>query len=172
MGLLRLLSRRYVTHPPPDVEPRNVVEVRAALLALNGPDVPWVVRDGAAEGVHFVAEWRLAEPVGRNFFVRHQLTRTLTIRMRLVPQANEVEAIEEHREVSRVGNPPRLAVGSKWGRGPARTVSRQWVIERGSDGRRRLRQSFSYDSNDMKGPVQQTVLDAGWSWRSLLSKNF
>lgn len=149
-----------------------MVEVRAALVALNGPEVPWVVRDGAVEGAHFVAEWRLSEPVGRNFFTQHQLKRTLRIRMRLVPQAHEVEAIEEHREVSYVGNPPRIWAGSKWGRGPAWTISKQWVLERGDDGRRRFRQTFVYDSNHMKGPIQQTVLDAGWAWRSLLTKNF
>lgn len=40
-------------------------EVRAALLALGGPEVPWAVRDGAAEGAGLVAEWRIREPAWR-----------------------------------------------------------------------------------------------------------
>ncbi|GAA2101876.1 hypothetical protein GCM10009801_75500 [Streptomyces albiaxialis] len=173
MGLLRLLFKRsYAKRPPEGVDPCSSEEVRAALLGLNGPDVPWAVRDGTPEGADLVAEWRLAEPAGRNFFIRHQLDRTLTIRMRLSAEEREVHAIEEQREVTWAGDPPRAQVGRQWSRGPARTVSKKWAIERGPDGRRRLRESFSFDSADMKQPVQDVVLKAGWAWRSVVPKDF
>ncbi|WP_241266355.1 hypothetical protein [Streptomyces boncukensis] len=112
------------------------------------------MRDGAPEGADFVAEWRLA----------NRVVRTLTIRMLLLPEEHEVLAIEEQHEVS--------AYRQQWGRGPARTVRKEWTLERGADGRRHFRESFSFDSADMTQCVLDTVLQAGWTWRSLLSKDF
>ncbi|MFE5022543.1 hypothetical protein ACFRAO_04195 [Streptomyces sp. NPDC056656] len=57
MGLFdKLTGTRY---PDAGVIPRPAGEVRAALLAINGPDVPYVVRNGTpAEGADLVAESR------------------------------------------------------------------------------------------------------------------
>jgi len=176
MGLFRLLRlpgfREEVKHPAQGVEPRPVEEVKAALFGLNGPDVPWAVRDGASEGADLVAEWRLAEPAFQHFFRLRQLTRALTIRMRFFPEEREVRAIEEQWEVTWFGDPPRVKVGHQASRGPGRTWSKDWTVERGPDGRRRLQESFSFDSADMKRPVRSVVLEQGWVWRSLLSGDF
>lgn len=50
-----LFDRLTGTKRPADgVVPRPAAEVRAALLGLNRPDVPYVIRDGRAEGVELV----------------------------------------------------------------------------------------------------------------------
>lgn len=74
-------------HPGRGISPRSEQEVRAALLAVSGPEVPYRVRGATPEeGVGPVAEWRITEPAMRPFFVRTQLDRTLKTRMRLVPE--------------------------------------------------------------------------------------
>ncbi|MEV0634907.1 hypothetical protein AB0I77_08050 [Streptomyces sp. NPDC050619] len=45
-------------YPDSGVAPRSAEEVRAALLAINGPGVPYVVRDGTSSG-------RASTPAGR-----------------------------------------------------------------------------------------------------------
>ncbi|WP_326606707.1 hypothetical protein [Streptomyces sp. NBC_01800] len=69
MGLFdRLTSTK---RPSSGVAPRSAEEVRAALLAINGPDVPYRVRNATPkEGDGLVAEWRILEPALRTFFVR------------------------------------------------------------------------------------------------------
>ncbi|MEV6398038.1 hypothetical protein AB0M39_25245 [Streptomyces sp. NPDC051907] len=150
MGLFdKMTGTRY---PGAHVAPRSAAEVRAALLAVNRPGVPYVVRDSTAkEGADLVAVWRVEE-----------LKLTLKIRMRIVPARREVRALDEQWEAK---NGER-----SYGRGPARTVSRQWTYERGPDGRRHKVESFRFDSRDMKNPLQAAVLNAGWTWRGVLFK--
>ncbi|APU40039.1 hypothetical protein [Streptomyces sp. TN58] len=61
----------------------------------------------------------------------------------------------------------RLAVTRASGSGPSMTVSREWTYEKGSDGRRRKVETFRFDSRDMKNPLRDTVLGAGWTWRGV-----
>ncbi|MFI8873666.1 hypothetical protein [Streptomyces sp. NPDC055243] len=94
MGLFDKLTG--TRHPDSGVAPRTADEVRAALLAVNGPDVPYRVRNGTpAESADLVAEWRIMEPAWHTFFVRSQLDRTLKTRMRLVPDSHEVRTVDE-----------------------------------------------------------------------------
>lgn len=166
---MRLFDKLTGTQRPADgVAPVAAEEVRAALLSLNSPDVPYVIRDGGADGADLVAEWRLAEPVWHNFFVRSQLSRAVRIRMRLVQEDHEVRAVEEQWEVVRVGNPPRLKISGQYSRGPDRTVTRTWTIERGSSGRLQATETFRFDGSDLRDPLRNAVLDSGWTWRGLL----
>ncbi|MBT2392397.1 hypothetical protein J7E87_23970 [Streptomyces sp. ISL-1] len=170
MGLMDKL--RGTKRPPRGVEPCPAEDVVAALLGLNGPDVPWVVRDGTDEGADFVAEWRVEEPTWQSFFASRQVNRTLRIRLLLIPKLHEVQAIEEQWAVSWAAGPASASLSREWGRGPGRRVTKTWTIGRGSDGRLQATESYHFDSNDMKRPVQNAVLEAGWTWRGVLSKSF
>ncbi len=93
MGLFDKLNG--TKHPCGDVPPQPAEDVKRALLGLNGPDVPYVVRYGADEGAHLVAEWRLMEPAWQSFFASSQMSRRIRIRMRLDPGSHEVRVLEE-----------------------------------------------------------------------------
>lgn len=167
---MRLFDKLTGTrHPGAGVAPRPAGEVRAALLGLNGPDVPYVVRNGTpSEGADLVAEWRIREPAWHSFFARAQLSRTLKIRMRLVPEDQEVRALDEQQEVTWVGDTPRLAPSREYSRGQVTTVSREWTIERGAGGRLRMTEERHFDAAEMKGPLRDAVLGAGWTWRGVV----
>jgi hypothetical protein len=53
-------------------------------------------------------------------------------------------------------------------RGQVRTVSRRWTVERGADGDIRWTEDFRFDSGELKTPLQEAVLAAGWTWRGVL----
>lgn len=166
MGLFDKLTG--TKHPAHGAVPGPAEEVRAALLGLSRPDVPYLVRDGAADGADLVAEWRMAEPAWQTLFIESQLTRAVRIRMRLVQEDHEVRALEEQWEVTRLGNPPRLAVSSKYSRGPDRAVSRRWTIERGESGRLEATEAFRFDAAELRNPLRNAVLKSGWTWRGLV----
>ena len=151
--------------PGSDVAPHAAEDVRAALLSLNGPDVPYVVRDGAPEGADLVAEWRLMEPAWRPFFARTQLSRRIRVRMRLVPAGHVVRALDEHWKVKWVEGVP---VSREYGRGPVSTKSKQWTVGRGAEGGLEMTETFSFDSSDLKDPLRDAVLRAGWTWRGVV----
>ncbi|MFE7157367.1 hypothetical protein [Streptomyces sp. NPDC057636] len=169
MGLFDKLTG--TRHPDAGVIPRPAAEVRAALLAINGPDVPYVVRNGTpAERADLVAEWRVLEPAWRTFFSRSQLSRTLKTRMRLDAESHEVRALDEQCEVTWVGDTPGLARSREYSRGQVTTVSRQWEVEPGPDGRLHKTEVFRFDPAQMKVPLRDAVLGAGWTWRGVVFK--
>ncbi|WP_190195945.1 hypothetical protein [Streptomyces djakartensis] len=166
MGLFDKLTG--TKHPDDGVAPLPATEVHAALLGVNRADAPYVVRDGAAEDADLVAEWRMAEPAWQTFFVASQLTRAVRIRMRLVPENHEVRVLEESWEVTRVGNPPQLKISGAYSRGPDRTVSSRYKVERGDSGGFEATETFRFDSSELRDPLQSVVLKSGWTWRSVI----
>lgn len=167
MGFLdKLTGTKY---PDSGVAPLPTMEVRAALLALNDTGVPFGVRNAhPAEKADLVAQWRVMEPAVGSALSRKQLERTLKIRMRLVPATREVRTLDEQWTVTWAGDSPRRAVSREYGRGPVPMVAKEWTYERGPDGRRRKVETFSFDTRDMKNPLRNAVLDAGWTWRGVL----
>jgi hypothetical protein len=165
MGLFDKLTG--TKRPADGITPLSADEVHAALLRLNSPDVPYVIRAGTEEDADLVAEWRLLEPAWRTFFVRTQLSRVFKVHMRLVPEKNEVRTLDQQFEVDWVGDTPRLAVAAEVQRGQVRTVSKQRTLSRNEEGNRE--ETFSFDSNDLKDPLQSVVLKSGWIWRGVIS---
>ncbi|MGW2642236.1 hypothetical protein [Streptomyces sp. NPDC001348] len=166
MGLFdRLTGTKY---PTEGISPVPREELRTALLGLNRPDVPYVIRYGGGEQCDLLAEWRLQEPAWQNFFVRSQISHAVRIRMRLAHKEHEVRALEEQWELSRVGSPTTLQVESKYTRGPSRTVSRRWTVGRGESGRLEATETFSFDSAELREPLRNTVLESGWTWRGVV----
>ncbi|KPI05824.1 hypothetical protein OK074_4314 [Actinobacteria bacterium OK074] len=165
MGLFDKLTG--TKHPADGIAPLSAGEVHAALLGLNSPDVPYAIRDGRDEGADLVAEWRILEPAWRTFFLRTQLSRMFKVHMRLVPEKNEVRALDQQCEVDWVGDTPRVALSSEVQRGQVKTVSKRWSLSRDEDGS--LEETFSFDSDDLKNPLQSAVLEAGWTWRGVIS---
>ncbi|WP_328355623.1 hypothetical protein OG800_15180 [Streptomyces sp. NBC_00445] len=167
MGLFDKLTG--TKHPADGVAPRSAAEVHAALIGLNRPDVPYVIRDGIAEGADLVAEWRLLDPAWQTFFVRTQVSRVFQVRMRLVPEKQEVRSLDQQYEVTWVGDTPSLAIAAEAQSGQMQTVSKRWTLGGGENGGSEANETFSFDSSDLKNPLQDAVLGAGWTWRGVVT---
>ncbi|MDX3669897.1 hypothetical protein [Streptomyces europaeiscabiei] len=167
MGLFDKLTG--TKRPADSVAPRSAAEIQAALLGLNSPDVPYVIRDGRAEGADLVAEWRILDPAWQTFFVRAQVSRIFQVRMRLVSEKNEVRSLDQQYEVTWVGDTPRLAIAAEAQRGQVQTVSKRWTLGGGGDGGLEATEAFRFDSSELKNPLQDTVLGAGWTWRGVIT---
>lgn len=150
MGLFdKLTGTRY---PDSGAAPRSAEEVRAAMLALNGTDVPYRVRNALpAEKADLVAECQI-----RRVGVR------LKTRMRLVPEKGEVRFLDERWENRASDN-----AHAQYGRGHSPAVYRQWELKQGPDGRRHKVEAFRFDTREMTDPLQNAVLGAGWTWRGV-----
>lgn len=161
---MRLIDRLTGTRYPEDgVVPLAASDVRAALLALNGPDAPYRIRNAlTAEKADLVAEWRIPPSASR------RLERTVKTRMLLVPERHEVRSVDEQWEVKRTGNPPRWVVSRQHSVGQVNWVERLWTYEQGPDGRRQKVETFRFDSREIKDPLRAAALDAGWTWRGMM----
>ncbi|MEV6577409.1 hypothetical protein AB0M92_04485 [Streptomyces sp. NPDC051582] len=141
-------------------------ELRHALLALNGTGVPFTVRESS--GSDLVAQWQVREPARGSGRTRTQVQRTFKIWLRFVPAEREVRAVDEQWAVTLAGPPPGRQIRRERGRGPIRSVHKEWTLERGPDGRRRRVETFSLDTRDMKDPLREAVVESGWTWRGCL----
>ncbi|MFE9839114.1 hypothetical protein ACFYP4_28855 [Streptomyces sp. NPDC005551] len=138
--------------PGSSVAPLPPSAVRATLLGLNGPDVPYRVRNASpAEKADLVAECEI-----RRVGVR------LKSRMRLVPDKYEVRVLHERWE-----NRTHTNADKQYGLGHAPAVFKQWGHEQGPDGKRRRTEVFRFDTREMTDPLQDAVLGAGWTWRGV-----
>lgn len=167
MGLFDRLTG--TKRPAEGVAPRPATGVREALLGLNRPDVPYVVRSGRDGDADLVAEWRLTDPAWRTFFVRTEVSRVFQVHMRLVPDKREVRSLDQQYEVTWSGGVPTLALSTESRRGQVRTTSKRWTLGGGADGVAEARETFGFDTSDLKEPLQKTVLDAGWTWRGVVT---
>lgn len=139
--------------PDTAVAPLSHEEVRAALLALNGPDVLYRVRHALPdEKADLVAECEV-----RRVGVR------MKSRMRLDADKHEVRVLHERWENRSDGN-----ADNQYGRGPAPAVYRQWETEQGPGGERRRVEAFRFDTREVTDPLRDAVLAAGWTWRGVL----
>lgn len=159
----RVMGTKY---PDNGVTPLSAQEVRAALLALNGTGVPFRVRHAVVgEKAHLVAEWKIVASGTGEYTSGGPVERTMKARMHLSAAKREVRVLDEVREVSLVGDPPRPSrLTRQSSRGPY--VARQWSYEKGPDGSRH--KVVLFDSRDMRDPLRNTVLKAGWTWRGVL----
>ncbi|MFG2979718.1 hypothetical protein ACGFYQ_00460 [Streptomyces sp. NPDC048258] len=138
-------------YPYNGVRSLPAMEVRDALLALNGPHLRFVVRDGTPkERADLVADCRVKE-----------LDLTLKIRMRLIAAKREVRALDERWE-------PSHESGRQYSRGPGFMVYKRWEFKKGPDGRRHKVETLRFDTRDVKNPLRDAVLAAGWTWRGVM----
>ncbi|MFK0022522.1 hypothetical protein [Streptomyces sp. NPDC090798] len=140
-------------YPDSGVVSLSAMEVRAALLAINGTDVSFRVRNALPkEQADLVAECRIRE-----------VSVVLKTRMRLLPEKREVRFVDERWEHRSSAN-----AGAQYGRGHAPAVYRQWETKQGPDGRRHKVETFRFDTREMTDPLRNVVLGAGWTWRGVL----
>ncbi|RRO18245.1 hypothetical protein EIL87_08400 [Saccharopolyspora rhizosphaerae] len=152
--------------PADGVAPHPAEAVRAALLSTNSPDRPFVVRDGHAEGVDLVAEWKIADAHWSGYF--GTTTRTNRTLMRLDAAANQVRALDEEFQVVRSGRTSRPALGKRYGRGQINKKSSSATFSRDENGKLVKQEERTFSSAELKGPLQDVVTGLGWTWRGVL----
>jgi hypothetical protein len=166
MWLWDLLSG--TKRPAEGVKPKSAQDVRAALLAVNDPALPFTVRDGAPEGVDFVAEWRIVDAAWYGIFSKSGLKKTFKVLMRLDKENREVRAVDEEWSVEWSAGVPNLSRASSWQRG--QRVERSFGIGFGisESGVPGVVYQYSFSTGELKRPLQKAVTEAGWVWRAVV----
>lgn len=164
MGLFDHFTGRKA--PAPGVARRDAEDVRAALLDLNRPTAPFVVRDGGPEGCDLVAEWRIVEARWYEIFAKAGLTKSAQVCLRLDDEAGEVRSVIRDWTVEWRAGVPTLSLSAEAFRGQKVEMSwgRAWAF-REEDLRLGRVYDWRFDTRELKGPLQETVTASGWAWR-------
>jgi len=153
--------------PDAGVVAKPVAEVRAALLAVNRPTAPFIVRDGSPEQVDLVAEWRIVDASWREIFATASLTKVFKILLRLDPDQHEVRAVDQEWSVEWRAGVPHLALTAEAFRGQKSEISfgTEYAFTETAGPGQIYRYRFS--TGELKPPLQNAVTVAGWTWRGV-----
>src|ERR1700760_2863454 len=121
MGLFDWMSG--TKRPAAGVPAKSVEEVRAALLAVNRPTAPFVVRDGTAEKVDLVAEWKIVDAKWYEIFAKAGLASVFKVLMKLDAAAHEVRAVDPEWSVEGRAGVPNLTLAAEAFRGQKKEIS-------------------------------------------------
>lgn len=165
MGLLDFFTG--TKRPAAGVVAKAPAEVRAALLAVNRPTAPFVVRDGAPEKVDIVAEWRIVDASWHEIFAKAGLKRTFRILMRLAPDKQEVRAVDQEWSVEWHAGIPSLSLAAEAFRGQKKEISFGAAYAFTENGGYGEVYRYKFATGEIKTPLQNAVLAAGWTWRGV-----
>jgi hypothetical protein len=168
----RFLDRLTGTRQPPaGVAPLPPERVHAALLRLNGPDVPYLVRSGRPEGVDLIAELKIADEYWLGVFSAAQVTTQFQIKMHLDHDHLQVRSTDEMWEFAR-GVSVDLGdgrVGLTWERshqqGQIYSTTKTWTFGKGGFTEE---PDLGYSSQAVRSALRERVLSTGWGWRAMV----
>src|SRR5439155_3305452 len=109
--------------PAEGVAPKPASDLRTAILALNRPTAPFVIRDGGPEKVDLVAEWRIVDATWYEIFAKAGLTRVFKVLMKLDPTRHEVRAVDQEWSVEWRAGTPSMKLAATAFRGQTSEVS-------------------------------------------------
>jgi hypothetical protein len=153
--------------PQAGIAPRSPEEVRAALLAVNRPTAPFVVRDGGPEQVDVVAEWRIVDATWYEIFAKAGLSKAFKVLMRIDPSKGEVRAVDQQWSVEWVAGVPNLSLSVGGSRGQKTEVSWGTAYAFTEQGEYGQVYKYNFSSRELKLPLREAVTGAGWVWRGV-----
>ncbi len=152
---------------PKGVERQSVAALRKALMALNRPTSPFVVRDGKKEGVDLVAEWKIVDAQWYEIFAKAGIKRVFKVLMKFDEARGEVRSTDQAFEVEwRAGVPVLTAAGSAF-RGQQWEMSFESVSAFREDGSWGEIYSYRFNTGEIKGPLNKAAAEAGWGWKGV-----
>jgi hypothetical protein len=165
MGLFDWLTG--TKRPAAGVTPKSPVEVRAALLAVNRPTAPFIIRDGAPEKVDLVAEWRIVDAKWHEIFAKAGLKKSFKVLMRLDEQKHEVRAVDQEWSVEWRAGVPSLSLAAEVFRGQKKEISFGTAYAFTETGEYGQVYRYKFSTGEIKPPLQDAVTAAGWTWRGV-----
>jgi hypothetical protein len=145
-----------------------VEELHARLMAHNRPTSPWHVRDGAPEGADLVAEWRIVDASWYEIFARAGLEKVFQILMKFDAEKGEVRAVDREWTVEWSAGVPSLSLAASGFRGQKAEVSFGTAYAfREEDLSYGKVYEYRFNTAEIKTPLKETVLAAGWGWKGV-----
>ncbi|MBL9146835.1 MAG: hypothetical protein JNM99_24345 [Verrucomicrobiaceae bacterium] len=139
------------------------------LMAINELDVPFSIAQGSAPN-EWIADWRYADAKWIDLARAHGMKRTFRIRMTLDESTHSVYATDYTAAFDwSVG---RQSASIQWQAAMGimffqREEQHVFGLQLDEQGRLKPEASYSYkfDLSEMKSPIQNTITQAGWTWR-------
>ena len=142
--------------------------LRAALLAVNRPTAPFVVRDGAPEGADLVAEWKIVDAAWYEIFAKAGLERAFKVLMKFDAAKGEVRAVDQEWQVEWRAGVPELSLAASAFRGQKVEMSfgTAYAFREEDLGYGKVYE-YRFSTKELKTPLIEAAQQAGWGWKGV-----
>ncbi|OCJ16262.1 hypothetical protein A6U87_23460 [Rhizobium sp. AC44/96] len=152
---------------PRGVERQSVVALRKQLLAVNRDSAPFVVRDGAPEGVDLVAEWKIVDARWYEIFAKAALNSVFKVLMRFDEARGEVRAVDQEWTVEWRAGIPSLSLSADAFRGQKWEMSFGTAFAFREDLSYGKVYEYRFKTQEIKTPLRAATAQAGWGWKGV-----
>ena len=153
---------------PAGVAKQSAPELRRRLLAVNRETAPFVVRDGAPEGVDLVAEWKIVDARWYEIFAKAGLERSFKVLMKFDEPKGEVRAVDQEWSVEWRAGVPSLSLAASAFRGQSAEISFGTAYAfREEDATFGKVYDYRFNTRELKAPLIEAAQGAGWGWRGV-----
>jgi hypothetical protein len=142
-------------------------EVRQRLLALNRETAPYQIRDGSAEGVDLIAEWKIVDAKWYEIFAKASLTKVFRIYMKFDEARHEVRAKDEEYTVEWRAGVPSLSVSASKFSGQKTSIEFGTAYAFTEELKPGQVYKYRFNSNEIKKPIQEAVTVCGWTYKGI-----
>lgn len=142
-------------------------QVRERLLALDRPTAPWTLVDGRAEGVDFIAQWRIVDARWYEIFAKAGLEKVFRIDLKLDEAARQVRAQDREYSVAWRAGVPTLSLAASAFKGQSQSI--QFGASYGFTEDLGVGQQYRYrfQTSELKEPIQTAVTSCGWTYKGV-----
>ena len=142
-------------------------EVRQRLLALNRETAPYQIRDGSAEGVDLIAEWKIVDAKWYEIFAKANLTKVFRIYMKFDEDRHEVRAKDEEYTVEWRAGVPSLSVSASKFSGQKTSIEFGTAYAFTEELKPGQVYNYRFNTNEIKKPIQEAVTACGWAYKGI-----
>jgi hypothetical protein len=144
-----------------------VAEVRQRLLALNRETAPYQIRDGSAEGVDLIAEWKIVDAKWYEIFAKANLTKVFRIYMKFDEGKHEVRAKDEEYTVEWRAGVPSLSLAASKFSGQKTSIEFGTAYAFTEELKPGQVYNYRFNTNEIKKPIQEAVTACGWNYKGV-----
>jgi hypothetical protein len=144
-----------------------VEDVRQLLLALNRETAPYQIRDGSAEGVDLIAEWKIVDARWYEIFAKASLTKVFRIYMKFDEAKQEVRAKDEEYTVEWRAGVPSLSLSASKFSGQKTSIEFGTAYAFTEELKPGQVYNYRFNTNEIKKPIQEVVTDCGWTYKGV-----
>lgn len=166
MGMLDWLTGTKAA--PKGVVRQPAAALREALLAVNRPTAPFVIRDGAPEKCDLVAEWKIVDAEWYEIFAKAGLEKVFKVLMKFDEAKGEVRSVDEEFTVEWRAGVPVLGRSVETFRGQKWEMSSEtaWAFKE-EDLTYGKVYSYKFATPELKDPLREVAQKMGWGWRGV-----
>jgi len=165
MGLFDFLTG--TKKPKAGISQLNQSDVEKAILAVNRETAPFQIIRCEDSDCDFIAEWKIVNAKWYEIFAKAGLEKTFRIKMRLDSSKLEVRAMDEEFSIEWRAGVPSLSLAVSGFKGQKTEVSFGTAYAFTEELKPGQVYKYRFNSSELKTPLQEAVLNCGWTWRGV-----